>query len=153
MNNLKVTSTIRKGINKRGVLGLHNKRAETSDILTPTIIFIILNLMFVSILIFFIYNSSNGTLVYEQTYANQIGMFIDSAKPYSVIEIPFKEGIEVAEKNKINSKENLVSIKDNRVLVKLSSSKGYSFKYFSDYNVKSYFNGDSLVITVSEKTF
>ncbi len=115
----------------------------------PIVIFIILNLIFFSILLLFVHTSSTGALIYEQAYAKQIGLMIDRTKPNSDITINFKEGIEVAEKNN-QQKENLVSFKENKVIVKLSSSRGYSFAYFSDYDVSSKFDGDNLIVSINE---
>ena len=126
-----------------------NKRADS--LIFPIVIFIVLNLVFFGILLIFVYKSSTGVLVYEQVYANQIALMIDSAKPSSEIIIDFKKGIEVAEGNKIISKENLVKIKDGKLTVKLSTGKGYSYNYFSDYDMNSYFNEDKLVIIIDEK--
>ncbi len=126
-----------------------NKRADS--LIFPIVIFIVLNLVFFGILLLFVYKSSTGALVYEQTYAKQIALLIDSAKPSSEIVIDFEKGIEVAESNKIISKENLIKIKDGKVAVRLSTNKGYSYRYFSDYDINSYFNQDSLVIIVDEK--
>ncbi len=127
---------------------LKDKKAES--LIFPIVIFIILNLIFFSILLVFVHTSSTGALVHEQAYAKQIGLVIDSAKPNSDITINFKEGIEVAKKNN-QPKENLVIFRDNQVIVKLSSSRGYSFAYFSDYDVSSKFDGDNLVISINEK--
>jgi len=126
-----------------------NKRADS--LIFPIVIFIVLNLVFFGILLIFVYKSSTGVLVYEQVYAKQIALMIDSAKPSSEIIIDFKKGIEVAEGNKIISKENLVKIKDGKLTVKLSTGKGYSYNYFSDYDMNSYFNEDKLVIIIDEK--
>ena len=47
-------------------------------------------------------------------------------------------------------KKNLVIIKDNQVVVKLDKIGGYSFEYFSDYEVNSYFDGNFLIININE---
>src|SRR3989338_7060761 len=97
-----------------------NKRAD--KIMESTIIFIVLNLIFALLLLFFVYKTSTGAVVYEQFYAKQIALMIDNAKPNTQISLDFKKGIEVAEENKITSKEGMVRIMDNKVFVKLSSS-------------------------------
>ena len=46
------------------------------------------------------------------------------------------------EKNDL-SKEEIVSFNNNRVIVRLSKGDGYSFHYFSDYDVEVVFEKDS----------
>lgn len=130
---------------KRGLL-LNKKGSE--DILFPIVIRIILIGLFFGMFLLFVHYKSTGASVFEQAYSKQIALLIDSAKPSSTIVIDFKDGIAIAEKNKI-LKENTVVISNNQVIVKLYSRGGYAFKFFSDYEVHSYFNGDKLIITIS----
>jgi len=134
----------------RGEL-FRDKRGDT-DLIFPVVIFIVLNVIFFGILLGFVYKSSTGALVYEQSFAKEIALIIDNAKPYSIVSIDFKDAIEVAEKNEITSKDNLVSLKDNKVLIKLSNAGGYSFEYFSDYDINYYFDEDFLIITIDDKS-
>jgi len=123
-----------------------NKRAD--KIMESTIIFIVLNLIFALLLLFFVYKTSTGAVVYEQFYAKQIALMIDNAKPNTQISLDFKKGIEVAEENKITSKEGMVRIMDNKVFVKLSGKDGYSMDYFSNYNVSYFFMDENLIILI-----
>lgn len=128
-----------------------DKRAE--NLIFPIVIFIVLNLVFFSLLLAFVFKSSTGAGVYEQAYAKQIALLVDQAKPVTQINLDFTKGLELAGQNKLSSeqKKNLVSFKNNEVRVKLHERGGYSFKYFSDYEVNSYFNENSLIIIVNEK--
>jgi len=132
---------------KRGLLS--DKKAE--EIAFPVVLRIIIYLVFFSILFLFVHLRSTGASIYEQAYAKQIALMIDSAGSPTKIVLDFKEGIEVAEKNKITLRENLVTLKNNEVIVKLSDNGGYSFKYFSEQEVNSYFDGNNLIITINEK--
>ena len=80
-------------------------------------------------------------------------LILDRIKPASQTLVNFKDGLKIVEKNKVPLEEraNIVKIKDNIVFVKLGESGGYSFEYFSDYDVDSYFDGDFLVLNVGEK--
>ena len=118
------------------------------DVMYPIIIFVILNLIFFSILLLFVQKSSTGALVYEQAYAKQIALLIDRAEPSTRIVLDFKEGIEIAGKNNLASRENLVSKSNNEVIVKLSEKGGYGFRYFSSHDFDFSFEEDNLVITV-----
>ena len=131
---------------------LRNKRGE--NLIFPIVIFIVLNLIFFSLLLMFVFKSSTGALVYEQAYAKQIALLIDSAKPVTQFSIDFTKGFEIAEKNELSfeEKKNLVEFKDNRVIVKLDDKGGYGFGYFSDYGVSSYFDENLLIVILNDKT-
>ncbi len=137
---------------KRGLF-FYNKKAE--EILLPIIIRVIIFIVFFGLLLIFVYKSSTGAVIYEQAYAKQISLMIDRAEPASQITIDFEKGIKIAKENKITSKESLVTVKDNVVFVKLSNNGGYSFRYFSDYDVSSYFQdddvGNNLIISINER--
>lgn len=129
-----------------------NKRGS-ENLVIPVVIFIILNLMFAVIIMGYVFKSSTGALVYEQAYAKQIVLLVDSAKPVTQFSIDFTKGLEIAEANELNSEQisNLVKIRDNEVLVKLGKAGGYKFGYFSDYEIDSYFDGNFLIVNVNEK--
>ncbi len=129
------------------------KKRRADEMLFPVIIFIMLNLIFCTIFLTFVYTYSTGASVYEQAYAKEIALLIDKAKPTTQIFLNFEKGFEIAKKNKI-SKENLVSGENNQVIVKLSNSRGYVFEYFSDYDVNFYpdkENENNLIIIIREK--
>jgi len=114
-----------------------NKKGAATDVIYPTVIFIIVNLIFISALLIFVFRSSGGVIVYEQAYAKQIALLIDSAEPVMEIKLNMKEGMELAEENKI-SFEDIVKIKDNVVTVKLGERGGYSYSFISDVDVNAY---------------
>lgn len=119
---------------------LLNKKGE--EILTPIIIFIVLNIAFFGILFGFVYKASTGALVYEQAYAKQIAMLIDAAEPSpsTVIRIDFREGVEIAKDSNLN-RESLVRINNanKQVIVNLGRTKGgYATKFYSNYEVSAY---------------
>ena len=130
---------------------LKNKKAES--LIYPTVIFITLNIIFFSILLLFVFKSSTAAGIYEQAYAKQIALIIDEAKPGMSIFLNLEKGVEIAEKNK-RPKDKIISIENNEVIVRLSNNGGYSYKYFSDYEISSYFDDISknkLVININEK--
>ena len=83
----------------------------------------------------FVSSSSNNSLLYEQIYAKEIALFLDSAKPGMEIILNFDKGFETASGNNRNS--NLVKIdeENNEVHVSLRSSGGYNMTYFTNYNI------------------
>ena len=132
---------------------LKNKKGE--EVLTPIIIFLVLNVLFFAILFGFSYKASVGALVYEQAYAKKIAMLIDTAEPSpsTVIRINFEDGFRIAKSGSLN-KSNLLKIDNtnNQVIINLGKSKGgYGVKYFSDYNVTSYPQDNSYYIVINQK--
>ena len=57
---------------------MKNKRGE---ILVENVIFIVLNLIFLTILILFLFSKMGSAAVLEEKYAKQIALIIDSSKP------------------------------------------------------------------------
>jgi hypothetical protein len=138
---------------KIDIFRLNNKKSES--LIYPAVIFIILNILFFSILLLFVFKSSSGALVYEQVYAKQIAIIIDRAKPNMEISIDFSEGIKIAKKNKLSEEQlkEIVKInpEENKVTVSLSHKGGYNFKYFSNYKVNVDFKENQLILDIKEK--
>tara|TARA_Y100000310_G_scaffold339732_1_gene433364 strand:- start:2143 stop:2619 length:477 start_codon:yes stop_codon:yes gene_type:complete len=133
---------------------MRNKRG---DLLTlETLIFTILNLVFFSVLIAFVMLAGQRAFVYEQTYAKQIALIIDNAKPEMAILVDMEKIVEIAEKNEKPLNEIVkINKKENRVEVSLRDSGGSSFQYFSNYDVLVKFeesNKNKLLINILEKT-
>ena len=99
-------------------------------ILVENIIFIVLNLLFLTILIFFIVSKVGGAAVLEEKYAKQIALIIDSAKPGMEIHLNMEDAIKKASDENWN--EKIVSIDGNIVTVKLREKGGYSYSFFND---------------------
>lgn len=129
-------------------LKMINKKAEAGVL--ETTIFLVLNLVFIVLILFFVFNSRNGAIVYEDIYAKQIALIIDNAEPGMIIGINAEDLLEKAEKNKV-SKERIVSIDGNQVIVRLSNSGGRGFSFFSDYNVETRFAENFLEIKIMDE--
>ena len=112
-------------------------KSEKAEILVENIIFILLNIIFISILIFFLFKQSSGAALLEQTYSKQIALMIDSAKPAMEIKLNMEKAQKIAEKNKIDFKE-AVSITGNVVNVKLSQKTGYEYSFFNNVETKAF---------------
>ena len=130
------------------------KRNKKAAILMENVIFIILNILFITILILFLLRQGQGAVLLEQSYAKQIALLIDSAKPGMTIILDMGKAKDLAEKNGLEFKDSVT--KTNTIItVRLSASGGYSYSYFNDVNVSLYANGDpeninSYVIKVNE---
>jgi hypothetical protein len=128
---------------------LKNKRGV--EFVFGEAIFIILNILFISLLIIFVYKSSTGQVVYEQAYAKQIALMIDSAKPGMVISYDISKGMGVAEKDKKISEVLKINSESNYVLVSLGKG-GYKQGFFTNYKISSRTEGSKIILEFSEKT-
>tara|TARA_Y100000034_G_scaffold121826_1_gene166525 strand:- start:58 stop:456 length:399 start_codon:yes stop_codon:yes gene_type:complete len=109
---------------------------KKAQILVENVVFIILNLIFLTILILFIYSKSGSEALLEEKYAKQIALIIDSAKPQMEIHLNMEDAIKKA-KNKWGEDKigKIVSISGNTVTVKLREKGGNSYSFFNDVDV------------------
>jgi hypothetical protein len=112
-------------------------RNQKGEILVENVIFIVLNILFISILAIFVVKQSSGAAIIEQTSAKNIVLIIDATKPVSVISLDMSKQKSIAEKNGI-AFEDIVKISGNSVYVKLSSQTGYEYSFFNDVDVSYY---------------
>lgn len=141
---------------KRGILS--SKKGDTL-ILEP-VLFITLNTLFFVVMLLFVWRASSGAIVYEQAYAKQIALAIDDAKPGTIAYLNMQEAIDLAKSSKGGANPTAEEVlgqivkldtAENRIIVSLTKSGGYSFQYFSDYDVKVEPFGLFLKIEVQEK--
>jgi hypothetical protein len=118
---------------KRGFI----KENKKGTILFENVIFIVLNILFLTILILFLYKQGNGAIVLEQSYAKNIALLIDSAKPITEIKFNMEDAFKLAEKNGV-AREEIVNITENIVIVKLSTKGGYQYSFFNDVEATAY---------------
>lgn len=130
------------------------KISKRGNILTENIIFIVLNLIFVTILTLFLFSRMGSGAVLEEKYAKQIALILDSAKPGMIIHLNMEDAIESAEEELGESQiGNIVSIDGNIVTVKLQDGSGYSYSFFNDAEVTTYLdttNNKEYVLVVNE---
>jgi len=127
----------RRGQNRSFSLRNFLPENRKGTILVENVIFIILNILFISILILFLSRQGDGAVVLEQSYAKNIALLIDASQPVSEMKLYMKDAIDVAEKNGI-SREEIVKINGNSVLVKLSANGGYQYSFFNNVDVTVY---------------
>ncbi len=129
-------------------------RGKKGDILIGDVIFIILNLVFLSILIIFIVTKANDASRLEEQYAKQIALIIDSAKPVMTIHLNMEDAIKKATGNNQDISK-IVAVQGNVITVKLDDKAGYSYSFFNDVDVNVYpdtgANSNEYVIIIDEK--
>ncbi len=135
------------------------KISKKGNILTENIIFLVLNLMFITILILFLFSRMGSGAVLEEKYAKQIALVLDSAKPGMTIRIDMEDAIEKATKE-LGEITGLVTINENIVTVRLQEGIGYSYSFFNDIDATTYLDtstkGDTpadtgYILVVNEK--
>jgi len=126
-------------------------KSKRGTILAENIIFIVLNLIFLTILIIFLFSKMGDAAVLEERYAKQIALIIDSAKPVMEIHLNMEDAIKEASKEKWEG--DIVTIQENIVKVKLREKGGYSYSFFNDVDVTAYpdINGEGYILTINEK--
>jgi hypothetical protein len=121
-------------MNKRGNKRVGKKYNKKGTILVENIVFIILNLLFLSILVLFLFKQGSGVIVLEQSYSKQIAMLVDSAKPTMIIKLDMEKALKLAEDKGIDF-QDVVKVNGNFVRVKLSEKGGYTYSFFNDVAV------------------
>ncbi len=122
---------------------------DNDEVLLSIVIFIVLIVGTFSVWFYFPQRSATGALIYEQGYAKEIALLIDSSKPGMEYVLDFSDGIEIAQKNEYGG-EN-VFVDENSVTVKLANKGGYKFEYFSDYLVEAKVDKEKLILSVKDE--
>lgn len=125
------------------------KNKKGADLVHGTIIFIILNLLFFSAMFAFVYRTGTNAALSEQAYAKELSLLIDKSKPGTIILLDVSNIEEFL--NEENMYNRAFSFSNNEVNVKLTEdSEGYSFPYFSGYDVDSAFEKGKLKIAIND---
>ncbi len=114
-------------------------KKKKANILTENILFIILVLAFFTILVLFLVSKTGSAAVLEEKYAKQIALIIDAAEPGMEIHLNMKDAIKKAGKANWDLNE-IVSIQDNVVHVRLREKGGYSYSFFNDVSASANFD-------------
>mgnify|MGYP001610502045 CR=1 FL=1 len=94
------------------------------------VVFILLVILFFSILLTFVVKQSSKEYILEEQAAKKIALAIDAAKPGTQI---FLNLANVLEKN---VRDEPITIQGNIVYVKLTEKTGYGYSFFNNVNVE-----------------
>ena len=108
-------------------------KEKKGTILLENVIFIVLNLVFLTILIIFVFSKMGSVAVLEEKYAKQIALIIDAAKPGMEIHLNVEDALEKAKDE--NYDGEIIQINENVVRVQLREKGGYSYSFFNDVDV------------------
>jgi hypothetical protein len=130
---------------------------KKGQVLIENIVFIVLNLAFLSIMILFLLKQSSGVAIVEETYSKQIALLIDSAKPGMIMEINMEDAMK-ASKDKKRDFAKIINFNRSEVNLDIGNKGGYSYHYFNDVSVAAYPNQNEkgeytgmYIVTVSRK--
>jgi hypothetical protein len=112
---------------------MKKRLSNRGNILTENIIFIVLNLVFLTILILFLFSKMSDVSSLEEKYAKQIALVLDSARPEMEISLDLSGAVKKAKDKKWEGK--IIEIKDNIVTVKLHEKGGYSYSFFNNVDL------------------
>lgn len=110
-----------------------NKKAINT--LIENLVFILLVVVFISIMYLAITRAGTQSALFEQIYAKQITLLIDKSKPGTEIEMDTFDMHRIARKNKFSGDIVKIDNNENKVSVKLTDGEGYSYHYFNDVDV------------------
>jgi len=108
---------------------------KKGNILTENIVFILLTLIFISMLFTFITNMSSSTHLIEEATAKELALVISSARPGTEIQMNIDWLLD--KKQEAVEDTEVIKIEDNDVIVKLGYNSEYRYGFFSDVNVDS----------------
>jgi len=108
-----------------------NKKAV--NLLTKNIIFLVLNVLFFSVMFFFVARAGTGTSYMEKAYAKQIALSIDSMRPNTEIEINIEELYSFAEKNRLDETNIFTpNFENNSITIRLAKGDGFTYHCFKE---------------------
>ena len=110
---------------------------KRGELLAENVIFLVLNIVFLTILVLFLLKQAGGAVLIESSYSKEIALLVDSAKHGTIINVNFQKAKEVSDENGIDFSE-VLKIEGGYVTVKLSDKGGSSYHYFNDINVSYY---------------
>jgi len=126
---------------------MRSRKNKAGNILTENVIFLVLNIAYITILLLFLFTRTGEAPVLEEKYAKQIALMIDASEPIMTVSVNMEDAIKLAQKNDFPLDE-IVTINDNVVTVKLyGESYGSSYSFFND--VEAHANLD----TVNKKSY
>ena len=110
-----------------------NKLNKKAELLHETIIFVVLNVTFLTIMIVFIYLQGNSIHLKEEAIAKRVALLIDVARPGTELNLNLedfskrlkKEGVLERDSIKIDEERNLI-------IVRGSKKSFFEYGYFND---------------------
>lgn len=113
---------------------LKNKARYKRGIIIGDVIFIILNVAFFAMLLYFVRDRCLGENIKEKILTRQIALLINSAEPETLLIFNVQEYLKIAKENKIQE-QDFIKIENGLVSVALNGDKS-NYPFFSDYKIE-----------------
>ncbi|MDP1728717.1 MAG: hypothetical protein Q8L27_00755 [archaeon] len=123
---------------------LNDKKGQ--DLLAGNTIFVILTIIFVSLLLLFLARLGTGADIIEKTSVRQIALTIDSMKPGTEAVLYLPKLFDLANKNGVSSNLLDVDYENGKITAHAVSGNGNSFYYLTKLEL------GSVLINEQEKT-
>lgn len=109
---------------------LFNKKGK-ENVMLSNIIFIVVNVLFLSMLMLGVSRMVDTSKVIEQSYAKQVGLMMNAAEGGTNIEIDASDLIDSAIKNNVRAGVT-IDCEQNVVLVRASRSGTYRYRFYNE---------------------
>lgn len=100
-----------------------------------TFIFIILNIAFFGLMMFYISNNLSKDRLGEQAMAKQIALMLDNAEANTTFFVDISDIGAIAKKNDYSGELFSINESSGEIKLKLSRTSGYVMNYFTNYNI------------------
>jgi hypothetical protein len=121
---------------------LKNKRSQ--NLLSGTIIFVIMNALFFGIMLIFISQAGTGADALEKIYSRQVALAVDNMKPGTEVQLYLPKLFDMADANKLKTPVLSVDYNSCQITVRSDAGDGNSYYCFGKIN--------SIIIDISNKT-
>jgi len=112
-----------------------NKKA--SETLMDNAVYLILLILFFSVMLFFIWDQANGASVWTNYYAKEITKVINAGSPEDEITLDIHKATEVARRNDIISFREIFTFDniEKEICVKLTPGRNSCYSYFNNVDI------------------
>lgn len=111
-----------------------------SNTIWDNAIYVILAIIFFSMVLYFLRNHMFQASFYENYYSKEISKVVNLAKPGDEITLDVQKATEIAQKQSLGSFSEIFQFDNvnNGVCVKLSTGRKKCYSYFNDVDIKDY---------------
>ena len=108
-----------------------------SNTIWDNAIYVILAIIFFSMVLYFLRNHTFQASFYENYYSKEISKVVNLAKPGDEITLDVQKATEIAQKQSLRSNSEIFQFDNvnNEICVKLSSGRKKCYNYFNDVDV------------------
>ena len=120
--------------------------AKKSQVLSGTVIFLILNALFLGIMLIFVSQAGTGADALEKIYSRQIALAADSLRPGTEIQLYLPKLFDMADKNQLKESILAIDYDSCRITVKADAGTGNSYFCFNKLSSVSIDDSNKIII-------